>query len=52
MGGTTFQEFMRIASVAGVQPDMVIAAHLFDTTPPEHVHIMISDNVAYITEKR
>ena len=52
MKGTTFQELMRIASVAGVQPDMIIAARIFDTTPPEHVHVMISDNVAYITEKR
>lgn len=52
MKGTTFQEFMRILSVAGVQQDMVIACNIFDYTKPEHIHVLISDNVAYITEKR
>lgn len=52
MKGTTFQEFIRILSVAGVQQDMKIACRIHDNTPPEMVHVLISDNVAYITEKR
>lgn len=49
--GTTFQEFMRIVSAERVLPDTIMACNIHKDTPPEKIHILVEDGVAYITEK-
>jgi len=52
MKGTTYQELVRIAEHAGVQPTHIVSFALFKDTDPANVEVLIEDGVAYFTEKR